>query len=51
MREMGRVRVGRVVRVSREKFEAWIDAHTESRRDKKRRNVDERQLGLFSSRR
>jgi excisionase family DNA binding protein len=31
MREMGRVRVGRVVRVKRDAFDAWVASHTEPR--------------------
>lgn len=37
MREIGRVRVGRVVRVKRDAFEAWIAAHTEPRYPKKQK--------------
>jgi excisionase family DNA binding protein len=53
MREMGRVRVGRVVRVKREAFEAWVAAHTEpaagvSRRTR-RRNDDQLTLGFAQS--
>jgi excisionase family DNA binding protein len=48
MREMGRVRVGRVVRVARTSFEAWVEAHTEARsREQKKRSADRNQLGLF----
>jgi excisionase family DNA binding protein len=51
MREMGRVRVGRVVRVKREAFDAWVAAHTEPRPQPKRRgpNTDQLTLG-FSDR-
>ena len=45
MREIGAVRVGRVVRVSREAFEAWVDAHTERPRPK-RKKTEDRQLAL-----
>lgn len=45
MREMGCVRVGRVVRVSRDVFDAWVTEHTERPRPKKSK-LDERQLSL-----
>jgi excisionase family DNA binding protein len=52
MREMGRVRVGRVVRVPRASFERWIDAHTEPReRPKKKPRSNDDQLGLFGAKR
>lgn len=50
MREIGRVRTGRVVRVSREAFEGWLSEHTERPRAKRRGPAagrDDRQLGLF----
>lgn len=46
MREMGCVRVGRVVRVSRDAFDAWVAAHTERPPTKKREPREERQLSL-----
>ncbi len=46
MRETGRVRVGRVVRVKREAFEAWVAAHTEPRPAKKRAARETNQLTL-----
>ncbi len=46
MREIGRVRTQRVVRVSRDAFDAWVASNTERPRGK-RREHDERQLGLF----
>lgn len=45
MREIGAVRVGRVVRVSREAFDAWVEAHTERPRPKTKKPED-RQLTL-----
>ncbi|MGZ3416722.1 MAG: helix-turn-helix domain-containing protein [Polyangiales bacterium] len=52
MREMGRVRVGRVVRVSRTSFEAWVESHTEERsRPRRRPPEDLHQLGLFGGKR
>ncbi len=40
MHEMGRVRVGRVVRVSREAFETWLAAQTErERRERSKRSA------------
>lgn len=58
MRQMGRVRAGRVVRVSREAFDAWVAANTETTarhaaaRDRAQRRArdDQRQLGLFARR-
>lgn len=46
MREMGRVRVGRVVRVKREAFDAWVAAHTEPRPQRRRPARAEGQLTL-----
>jgi excisionase family DNA binding protein len=46
MREMGRVRAGRVVRVSREAFDAWVAAHTEPRPRPKSKPANEGQLTL-----
>ncbi len=47
MREVGCVRVGRVVRVSREAFDAWVSAHTERPKPKKTGSRgEERQLSL-----
>lgn len=40
MRALGRVRVGRVVRVKREAFEAWVASHTEPRPRPKRKGPD-----------
>jgi excisionase family DNA binding protein len=52
MREMGRVRVGRVVRVPRTSFERWIEAHTEPRdRPKRKPRSNDDQLGLFGGKR
>jgi excisionase family DNA binding protein len=48
MREMGRVRVGRVVRVKRDAFDAWVAAHTErAPAPKKRARAETGQLALF----
>jgi len=47
MREMGCVRVGRVIRVSREAFDAWVASHTERPRPKVKPPREDRQLGLF----
>ena len=47
MREIGCVRVGRVVRVSREAFDAWVASHTELPKPKKKPPREDRQLGLF----
>jgi excisionase family DNA binding protein len=47
MREMGCVRVGRVVRVSREAFDAWVASHTERPQPKKRAPKEDRQLSIF----
>jgi excisionase family DNA binding protein len=46
MREIGCVRVGRVVRVSREAFDAWVASHTETPRPKKRAPREDLQLSL-----
>jgi excisionase family DNA binding protein len=48
MREMGRVRVGRAIRVSRVAFDAWLASHTEPRRKAPaKRRADDRQMSLF----
>ncbi len=46
MRDIGCVRVGRVVRVSREAFDAWVASHTERPRPRPREPREERQLTL-----
>lgn len=46
MREMGRVRIGRVVRVQREAFDQWVASHTEPRPTPKRRSQNDDQLTL-----
>jgi excisionase family DNA binding protein len=50
MREIGCVHVGRVVRVSREAFDAWVASHTEKPKAKKREPRADDQLALFKPR-
>lgn len=51
MRALGRLTLGRVVRVSRAALEAWIAAHTEPPA-RRRRSPDDRQMAMpFADRR
>lgn len=51
MRGLGRLTVGRVVRVSRAALDAWIVAHTEAPTRRRRAN-DDRQMAIpFADRR
>lgn len=53
MCEVGRVRVGRVVRVKREAFDTWVASHTESRpnpRPKRRAPEGQLTLGFVAGR-